>query len=41
MIRLITGEGLKGPQTAIPNKSQSGTKTPIKNDTPQVGRNEL
>ena len=37
----ITGEGLKGPQTAIPNKSQSGTKTPIKNDTPQVGRNEL
>ena len=37
----ITGEGLKGPQTAIPNKSQSGPKTPIKNDTPQVGRNEL
>ena len=37
----ITGEGLKGPQTAIPNKSQSGSKTPIKNDTPQVGRNEL
>ena len=37
----ITGEGLKGPQTAIPNKSQSGTKTPIKNDTLQVGRNEL
>ena len=37
----ITGEGLKGQQTAIPNKSQSGPKTPIKNDTPQVGRNEL
>ena len=37
----ITGEGLKGQQTAIPNKSQSGPKTPIKNDTPQVGRNEM
>ncbi len=37
----ITGEGLRGQQTAIPNKSQSGPKTPIKNDAPQVGRNEL
>ena len=37
----ITGEGLKDTHTAIPNKSQSGPKTPIKNDTPQVGRNEL
>ena len=37
----ITGEGLKQEETpTIPNKSQSAPNTPIKNQGPQVGRND-
>ena len=37
----ITGEGLKQEGTpTIPNKSQSAPNTPIKNQGPQVGRND-
>ena len=37
----ITGEGLKTePQAQIPTKSQNAPNTPIKNEGPQVGRND-
>lgn len=37
----ITGEGLKTEETpTIPNKSQPTSNEPIKNEGPQVGRNE-
>ena len=35
----ITGEGLKTENTQVPNK-QSQTNTPVKNNGPQVGRND-
>lgn len=37
----ITGEGLKQDRkTAVPNKSQNAPNTPVKNEGPQVGRND-
>ena len=37
----ITGEGLKQDrETAVPNKSQNAPNTPVKNEGPQVGRND-
>ena len=36
----ITGEGLKQTENAIPHKSQNAPSTPIKNEGPQVGRND-
>ena len=37
----ITGEGLKQEgETKIPNKTQNTPNTPVKNDGPQVGRND-
>ncbi len=37
----ITGEGLKqNRETAVPNKSQNAPNTPVKNEGPQVGRND-
>ena len=36
----ITGEGLKKTENAIPHKSQNAPSTPIKNEGPQVGRND-
>ena len=37
----ITGEGLKqARETAVPNKSQNAPNTPVKNEGPQVGRND-
>ena len=37
----ITGEGLKTEnEPVIPNKTQPAQKTPIKNDGPQIGRND-
>ena len=37
----ITGEGLKQDrETSVPNKSQNAPNTPVKNEGPQVGRND-
>ena len=37
----ITGEGLKQDrETEVPNKSQNAPNTPVKNEGPQVGRND-
>ena len=37
----ITGEGLKQDrETAVPNKSHNAPNTPVKNEGPQVGRND-
>ena len=37
----ITGEGLKQDrETAVPNRSQNAPNTPVKNEGPQVGRND-
>ena len=37
----ITGEGLKQDrEIAVPNKSQNAPNTPVKNEGPQVGRND-
>ena len=37
----ITGEGLKQDrETVVPNKSQNAPNTPVKNEGPQVGRND-
>ena len=37
----ITGEGLKQDrETAVPNKSQNAPNIPVKNEGPQVGRND-